>query len=163
MKELNNDELVGLWPPLLSLAAFAVVTLCILVGTGLFIVIATFVYFDAVNPVGAVWGGLFLVIVFCFCNFKVTRGSVRAAQVLRWYSLFIACCALSAVFMVEQQEQLIMCLILLAAACLAFYLISGKRYQKYLSHQKEVLAMYQQAKKEVATVANMSDTKPRNK
>ena len=116
MKEVNNDELVGLWPPLISLVAFAVVTLCILVSTGLFIAIATFVYFEAVNPAGAVWGGLLLVIAFCFCNFKVTRGSVRAAQVLRWYSLFVACSALPALLIVENQEQLIMCLILVSAA-----------------------------------------------
>ena len=106
------------------MATFALVTLCILVSSGLFIAIVTFVYFEAINPMLAV---------------------------------------LPALFMVTEHSQLIMCLTVVSLAGLSFYLISSPSYQKYLAHQSEVIAMYQQAKKEVAAEMAEVNLKRRNK
>ena len=151
--EPNEDkEELGslLFPPWRLMRRFLFVTMLLMIGTGTAVGIVFNIYIQ-VRPEWEVGSLLPLTILFCLLNFRVTRGSFICAKILKYYAFCLACICLPALFFMKGgYAGYILNFISIFALFTAFYLISGKTYQKLVQYQYEFFEDIKEVKETIA-------------
>ncbi|MBU2972028.1 hypothetical protein KO527_22070 [Pseudoalteromonas sp. C2R02] len=132
---MKDEEEKGslLFPPWRLMGRFLLVTMMLIAGTA-FSGITIFSYYMELTLKWQI-GILFSTIgVFCIVNFRVTRGSFFCANILKYYALILACVCIPAL-LIEQDYLFTLFTVFLMLS--AFYLISGKTYQKLVQYQHD--------------------------
>jgi len=130
---MKNEEEKGslLFPPWRLMGRFLLVTMMLILGTAF----SGGIIFNFYLELTAKWqvGILFSTSgVFCIVNFRVTRGSFFCANILKYYALILACVCIPAL-LIDQDYLFTLFTVFLMLS--AFYLISGKTYQKLVQYQ----------------------------
>mgnify|MGYP007002578333 FL=1 len=148
----DENEVVGLLPPIKSLICFLIVTILLILGTAFSGSTVLSGYFD-LTPEWLMGSLSLVIIVFCIVNFRVTRGSFLCAKVLQYYAFFLAAVCLPAFVIVEEPNYLFY-FINIFMMLIAFYLLSGKTYRKLVQYQHDHFADIKEAREEIKQMLN---------
>tara|TARA_R110002050_G_scaffold189455_12_gene324037 strand:- start:1494 stop:1976 length:483 start_codon:yes stop_codon:yes gene_type:complete len=145
----DEEEKVNLlFPPWKLMRRFLLVIMLLMIGTGLSGAMFLLEYFDT-KPEWLV-GIMFCVsIIFCLVNFHVTRGSFLCAKILKYYSLCLIIICLPLLVMIDGEKYYILLSLNFFALISAFYLISGKTYQKLVQYQLDFFDDIKEAREAV--------------
>ena len=142
----DEEEKVNLlFPPWKLMRRFLLVTMILILG----IAFSGGIVFNLYIQLTPEWeiGILFsTTVIFCIVNFRVTRGSFFCASILKYYALFLACISIYSLLM---GSEMIFSLINTALTFIAFFLISGKTYQKLVQYQLDFLDDIKEAREAV--------------
>ena len=142
----NNEELVNLlFPPWRLMRRFLLVTMMLMLGTAFGLAISFNLYLQ-LTPEWEV-GILFSIgLAFCLTNFRVTRGSFFCAMLLKYYALLLACVCIPSLLIDTDYLFTFMTIFLMLSA---FYLISGKTYQKFVQYQHDFFEDIKEAREAI--------------
>jgi len=143
----DEEQLVNLlFPPWKLMARFLLVTMLLITGTGLSGTLLFISYFNG-NPERLI-GTLFIgSIVFCIINFLVTRGVFICSKILKYYALCLIILSITLLLEINSMNYFILLSIDLIILLSAFYLISGKTYQKFVQYQFDFFEDIKEAKR----------------
>ncbi|WDE09114.1 hypothetical protein SG34_030575 [Thalassomonas viridans] len=151
-KKREENEIVGLLPPIKSMVCFLVVTVLLALGTAFTGSTVLSKYFNF-TPEWLLGSLAFIGIIFCIINFRVTRGSFLCAKILQYYTLFLAAACLPA-FVIVEEPYYPFYFINIFLMLITFYLISSKTYWKLVQYQHDHFADIKEAREEVEKILN---------
>lgn len=155
----NNEELVNLlFPPWKLMRSFLSVTIMLMLGTAFGLAISFNLYLK-LTPEWEV-GIIFLTgFAFCFTNFRVTRGSFFCAMLLKYYALLLTCVCIPALLI---DTDYLFSFVTMLLMLFAFYLISGKTYQKFVQYQFDFFEDIKEAREAIKKELEMSHKSKRS-
>jgi hypothetical protein len=148
-KQKSDDDIVGLFPPIKSIAAFLAATLFMILSIALLNFLILAFYFD----MGIEFQFLYLsasVIIFCGFNYAVVRGSFFAVKVLKWYFSILFIVFLPTVFLITEQATFIYAYLLAVVFLfMSLYLLQSKYYQIFVEYQFDALEDIKEVRAEI--------------
>ena len=153
IKQKSDDDIVGLFPPMKSIAAFLAATLFMMLSIALLNLLILDFYFGIVD-IGSELLFLYLsalVIIFSGFNYAVVRGSFFAVKVLQWYFCILFIIFLPTVFLIAEQATFIYAYLLAVVFLLmSLYLLQSKYYQVFVQYQFDALEDIKEVRAEIA-------------
>ncbi|MBB1391046.1 hypothetical protein H5185_16750 [Shewanella sp. SG44-6] len=153
IKQKSDDDIVGLFPPMKSIAAFLAATLFMMLSIALLNLLILDFYFGIVD-IGSELLFLYLsalVIIFSGFNYAVVRGSFFAVKVLKWYFCILFIIFLPTVFLIAEQATFIYAYLLAVVFLLmSLYLLQSKYYQVFVQYQFDALEDIKEVRAEIA-------------
>ncbi|PIW62578.1 hypothetical protein [Shewanella sp. CG12_big_fil_rev_8_21_14_0_65_47_15] len=138
MRQAKNEEMVSFFPKKQAMIVFLIVTLLLLIGTGMSVTIVLNTYYK----LSAEWSLAILMVLsllFSFINFKVTRGSFSCANLLKYYTVLLVLIGIPAVLLQDTFAKQLFCLFNLAVLIATFFLVKSKIYHAYIQHQFDLI------------------------
>ncbi|MBB1318503.1 hypothetical protein H5123_12785 [Shewanella sp. SR43-4] len=152
-EQKSDDDIVGLFPPMKSIAAFLAATLFMMLSIALLNLLILDFYFGIVD-IGSELLFLYLsalVIIFSGFNYAVVRGSFFAVKVLKWYFCILFIIFLPTVFLIAEQATFIYAYLLAVVFLLmSLYLLQSKYYQVFVQYQFDALEDIKEVRAEIA-------------
>ncbi|MEO3683694.1 hypothetical protein ABHN84_15575 [Shewanella vesiculosa] len=149
----SDDDIVGLFPPMKSIAAFLAATLFMMLAISLLNFLILEFYFGIVD-IGSELLFLYfaaLVIIFSGFNYAVVRGSFFAVKVLKWYFCILFIIFLPTVFLIAEQATFIYAYLLaIVFLLMSLYLLQSKYYQVFVQYQFDALEDIKEVRAEIA-------------
>ncbi|MGP1722138.1 hypothetical protein [Shewanella frigidimarina] len=149
----SDDDIVGLFPPMKSIAAFLAATLFMMLSISLLNFLILEFYFG-IADIGSELLFLYLsalVIIFSGFNYAVVRGSFFAVKVLKWYFCILFIIFLPTVFLIEERATFIYAYLLAVVFLLmSLYLLQSKYYQIFVEYQFDALEDIKEVRAEIA-------------
>ena len=165
-KKKSDDDIVGLFPPMKSIAAFLAATLFMMLSIALLNLLILDFYFGIVD-IGSELLFLYLsalVIIFSGFNYAVVRGSFFAVKVLKWYFCILFIIFLPTVFLIAEQATFIYAYLLAVVFLLmSLYLLQSKYYQIFVEYQFDALEDIKEVRAEIAAEVAADKAKHGNK
>lgn len=153
IKQKSDDDIVGLFPPMKSIAAFLAATLFMMLSIALLNLLILDFYFGIVD-IGSELLFLYLsalVIIFSGFNYAVVRGSFFAVKVLQWYFCILFIIFLPTVFLIAEKATFIYAYLLAVVFLLmSLYLLQSKYYQVFVQYQFDALEDIKEVRAEIA-------------
>jgi len=147
LDELDELDAMAIFPlpprkNMHNMHIFLIVTLSTLILSGLTIASTlNFVFFRPAPEVAM--SILFTVsLIFCFLNFKITRGSFKSAFYLKIYLLILTFLALFPLLTfnpIVEMDKTILSFFQISSGLLAFYFISSKKYSEFVRAQYDYM------------------------
>ncbi|AZG34266.1 MULTISPECIES: hypothetical protein [Shewanella] len=149
-KKKSDDDIVGLFPPMKSIAAFLAATLSMILSIALLNLLIFDFYFEI--KIEHVLMYLFTTtIIFSGVNFAVVRGSFFAVKVLQWYFCILFIIFLPTVFLIVEKVTFIYAYLLAVVFLLmSLYLLQSKYYQSFVEYQFDALEDIKEVRAEIA-------------
>jgi hypothetical protein len=149
-KQKSDDDIVGLFPPMKSIAAFLAATLSMILSIALLNLLIFDFYFEI--KIEHVLMYLFTTtIIFSGVNFAVVRGSFFAVKVLQWYFCILFIIFLPTVFLIVEKVTFIYAYLLAVVFLLmSLYLLQSKYYQSFVEYQFDALEDIKEVRAEIA-------------
>jgi hypothetical protein len=149
-KKKSDDDIVGLFPPMKSIAAFLAATLSMILSIALLNLLIFDFYFEM--KIEHVLMYLFTTtIIFSGVNFAVVRGSFFAVKVLQWYFCILFIIFLPTVFLIVEKVTFIYAYLLAVVFLLmSLYLLQSKYYQSFVEYQFDALEDIKEVRAEIA-------------
>tara|TARA_R110000868_G_scaffold323429_1_gene584370 strand:+ start:534 stop:1040 length:507 start_codon:yes stop_codon:yes gene_type:complete len=162
-KKKSDDDIVGLFPPMKSIAAFLAATLSMILSIALLNLLIFDFYFEM--KIEHVLMYLFTTtIIFSGVNFAVVRGSFFAVKVLQWYFCILFIIFLPTVFLIAEQATFIYAYLLAVVFLLmSLYLLQSKYYQIFVEYQFDALEDIKEVRAEIAAEVAADKAKHGNK
>ncbi|MEH6734643.1 MAG: hypothetical protein V7690_08360 [Shewanella sp.] len=162
-KKKSDDDIVGLFPPMKSIAAFLAATLSMILSIALLNLLIFDFYFEI--KIEHVLMYLFTTtIIFSGVNFAVVRGSFFAVKVLKWYFCILFIIFLPTVFLIEEKTTFIYAYLLAVVFLLmSLYLLQSKYYQIFVEYQFDALEDIKEVRAEIAAEVAADKAKHGNK
>jgi hypothetical protein len=162
-KKKSDDDIVGLFPPMKSIAAFLAATLSMILSIALLNLLIFDFYFEM--KIEHVLMYLFTTtIIFSGVNFAVVRGSFFAVKVLKWYFCILFIIFLPTVFLIAEQATFIYAYLLAVVFLLmSLYLLQSKYYQIFVEYQFDALEDIKEVRAEIAAEVAADKAKHGNK
>jgi len=153
IEQKSDDDIVGLFPPMKSIAAFLAATLFMMLSIALLNLLILDFYFGIVD-IGSELLFLYLsalVIIFSGFYYAVVRGSFFAVKVLKWYFCILFIIFLPTVFLIAEQATFIYAYLLAVVFLLmSLYLLQSKYYQVFVQYQFDALEDIKEVRAEIA-------------
>jgi hypothetical protein len=148
-KQKSDDDIVGLFPPMKSIAAFLAATLSMILSIALLNLLIFDFYFEM--KIEHVLMYLFTTtIIFSGVNFAVVRGSFFAVKVLQWYFCILFIIFLPTVFLIVEKVTFIYAYLLAVVFLfMSLYLLQSKYYQIFVEYQFDVLEDIKEVRAEI--------------
>ncbi|WP_281555871.1 hypothetical protein [Thalassomonas sp. RHCl1] len=153
MTEYKSNNIVSLLPPRKNIGLFLLVTMLLIIGTGMSVSVMSNSYCK-LSPQWSLSLLAALVIFFSITNFRVIKGSFLGAKVLKYYSITLTVICLPAIFLQNSTAALIFCFINISLLFSAIYLISGKKYLAFVQYQQDFFTDIKEAKEAVEKELN---------
>jgi hypothetical protein len=149
-KQKSDDDIVGLFPPMKSIAAFLAATLSMILSIALLNLLIFDFYFEI--KIEHVLMYLFTTtIIFSGVNFAVVRGSFFAVKVLQWYFCILFIIFLPTVFLIVEKVTFIYAYLLAVVFLfMSLYLLQSKYYQSFVEYQFDALEDIKEVRAEIA-------------
>jgi hypothetical protein len=149
-KKKSDDDIVGLFPPMKSIAAFLAATLSMILSIALLNLLIFDFYFEM--KIEHVLMYLFTTtIIFSGVNFAVVRGSFFAVKVLQWYFCILFIIFLPTVFLIVEKVTFIYAYLLAVVFLfMSLYLLQSKYYQIFVEYQFDALEDIKEVRAEIA-------------
>ena len=162
-KKKSDDDIVGLFPPMKSIAAFLAATLSMILSIALLNLLIFDFYFEM--KIEHVLMYLFTTtIIFSGVNFAVVRGSFFAVKVLQWYFCILFIIFLPTVFLIVEKVTFIYAYLLAVVFLLmSLYLLQSKYYQSFVEYQFDALEDIKEVRAEIAAEVAADKAKHGNK
>jgi hypothetical protein len=162
-KKKSDDDIVGLFPPMKSIAAFLAATLSMILS----IALLNLLIFDFYSEMKIEHVLMYLfttTIIFSGVNFAVVRGSFFAVKVLQWYFCILFIIFLPTVFLIAEQATFIYAYLLAVVFLLmSLYLLQSKYYQIFVEYQFDALEDIKEVRAEIAAEVAADKAKHGNK
>ena len=117
----------------------------VIIGTG----ISLSVFINSDYKLSAQWSlGLLiaLVVFFSIANFRVIKGSLLAAKILKYYAVILATIRFPALMLQNTNAAIIFCAINILILLAAIYLLSGSKYWMFVQYQRDFFTDINQTK-----------------
>ncbi|MBB1363481.1 hypothetical protein H5125_15140 [Shewanella sp. SR44-4] len=162
-KKKSDDDIVGLFPPMKSIAAFLAATLSMILSIALLNLLIFDFYFEM--KIEHVLMYLFTTtIIFSGVNFAVVRGSFFAVKVLQWYFCILFIIFLPTVFLIVEKVTFIYAYLLAVVFLfMSLYLLQSKYYQIFVEYQFDALEDIKEVRAEIAAEVAADKAKHGNK
>ena len=132
---MSGEERVNLLlPPWKLLKRFLCVTALLMLGTGISGTMLLIEYFN-IAPEMLVGIMLSVTLVFFAVNFRVTRGSMFCASILKYYTLCLIVLCLPLLLIINSLYYYILLLVNLVVLSSAYFLIKSSTYRKLVQYQ----------------------------
>ncbi|MBB1437613.1 hypothetical protein H5202_02785 [Shewanella sp. SG41-4] len=162
-KKKSDDDIVGLFPPMKSIAAFLAATLSMILSIALLNLLIFDFYFEM--KIEHVLMYLFTTtIIFSGVNFAIVRGSFFAVKVLQWYFCILFIIFLPTVFLIVEKVTFIYAYLLAVVFLfMSLYLLQSKYYQIFVEYQFDALEDIKEVRAEIAAEVAADKAKHGNK
>ncbi|MGI2114729.1 hypothetical protein ACRN9G_14185 [Shewanella frigidimarina] len=162
-KKKSDNDIVGLFPPMKSIAAFLAATLSMILSIALLNQLIFDFYFEM--KIEHVLMYLFTTtIIFSGVNFAVVRGSFFAVKVLQWYFCILFIIFLPTVFLIVEKVTFIYAYLLAVVFLfMSLYLLQSKYYQIFVEYQFDALEDIKEVRAEIAAEVAAYKAKHGNK